>query len=43
MSQMKEQDKSTAIDLSEVDISNIPGREFEVMIAKILSGLEKKE
>ena len=42
MSQMKEQDKTTARDLSEMEISNMPDREFKVMLIKILTGLEKK-
>ena len=38
-SQMKEQDKITAGDLSETEMSNIPDTEFKVMIIKILTGL----
>ena len=37
---MKEQDKITARDPSKMDISNTPGREFKVMIIKILTGLK---
>ena len=40
-SQRKEQDKITVKDLSEMDISNMPDREFKVMIIKILTGFEK--
>ena len=42
MPQMKEQDKTTARDLSEMDISNMPDREFKTMIIKTLTGLGKK-
>ena len=38
---MEEKDKITARDLSEMDISNMPDREFKVMIIKILTGFEK--
>lgn len=38
---MKEQDKATA-DLSEIDIINMPDREFKIMITKILTRLEKR-
>ena len=39
---MKEQDKATARDLNETDISNMPDGEFEAMIIRILTGLEKR-
>ena len=39
---MKEQDKITARDLSEMKKSNMCDREFKVMITKILNGLEKR-
>ena len=42
MSQMKEQDQTTARDLSEMVISSMPDREFKVMVIKILTGLEKR-
>ena len=42
MSQMKEQVKSTAKELNETEISNIPNREFKVMVMKILTGCEKR-
>ena len=38
---MKEQDKITARETNEMDISNMPDREFKVMVIKILTGLEK--
>ena len=42
MSQMKEQDKLTAGDVSETEMSNIPDREFKVMMIKILTGVQKR-
>ena len=39
---MKEQDKATARDLSETDVSNMPQREFKATIIRILIGLEKR-
>ena len=42
-SQMKEKDKITARDLSEMDISNMLDRELKVMIIKIFTGLKRKE
>ena len=42
LSQMKEQDKTIARDLSETDISNMPDREVKGMIIMILTGLEKR-
>lgn len=38
---MKEQDETTARDLSKTDASNMPDRKFKVMVMKILTGLEK--
>ena len=38
MSQMKEQDKTTARDLSKTEMGNTSDREFKVMIIKILTG-----
>ena len=38
---MKEQDKVVARNLNKTDISNMPDREFKVMIIKILTGFEK--
>lgn len=42
MSQMKEQDKIIAGDISKTEISNMTDREFKVIIIKILKGLEKR-
>ena len=42
LSQVKEQDKATARDLNETDISNMPNGEFKAMIISILTGLEKR-
>ena len=39
---MKEQDKATARDLNETDISSMPDGEFEAMIIRIFTGLEKR-
>jgi len=39
---MKEQDKAIARYLSETDISNMPDREFEVMMIRILTRLEER-
>ena len=38
---MKEQDKATAVDLSETDISHMPDREFKLIIIRTLTGLNK--
>lgn len=40
MSQMKEPNKITARELNEIQISNMPYREFKVIVIKILTGLE---
>ena len=42
MSQMKEQDKTPEEQLSEVQIGNLPKKEFRVMIVKIIQGLRKR-
>ena len=42
LSQMNEEDKATARDLSKRDISNMPDGEFKVMIISIFTGLEKR-
>jgi len=42
LSQIKEENKATTRDLSKTDISNIPDKEFKVMILRILTGLEKR-
>lgn len=39
---MKEQDKFTAGDLSEIEISTMPDRKFKVMIIKLPTGLQKR-
>ena len=39
---MKEHDKATDRDLNEKAISNMPDKEFKVMIIKVLPGLEKR-
>ena len=39
---MKKQGKATATSLREKDVSNIPDKEFKVMIIKIPTGLEKR-
>lgn len=41
-SQMRKGEKALARDLSETDVSNMPDREFKVMIIKILTGFEKR-
>ena len=42
MFQMIEQDKITARDLNETEISNIPDKEFKTTFIKILTGLKKR-
>ena len=42
MSQMKEQDKLTGRDQSEMEVSSMPDREFNIMIIKILLDLRKE-
>ena len=42
MSQKKEKNKIAARDLSEMEIHNMPDREFKVMVIKIFIGLEKE-
>ena len=42
MFQVKEQEKTMTRNLSEMNISNILDREFEVMIIQILNGFEKR-
>ena len=41
ISQMKEQDKITARDLSKMEIHNMTDRKLQVMVRKILIGFEK--
>ena len=40
--QMKEVDQTIAKNLKGTDIKNMPDREFQVMIIKILTGVEKR-
>ena len=42
MSQIKEQDKGPEKQLSEVEIGNLPGKEFRVMIVKMIQDLRKR-
>ena len=42
MFQMKEQDKIPEEQLSEVEISNLPEKEFRVMIVDMIQGLRKR-
>ena len=42
MSQMEEQDKTTARELSETNISNMLDREFKIMIMNICTGFGKR-
>ena len=39
---MKEQDKITARQLNEMEISNMPDRKCKIIVIKILIGLEKR-
>ena len=39
---MKEQVKATAREVNETEISDMPGREYIVIIIRILTGLEKR-
>ena len=38
----EKQNKATARDLSKIDTSNMPDREFKTIIIRILTGLEKR-
>ena len=40
--QVKEQDKNPKEELSEVEISNLPSKEFKVMIAKMFNKLKRR-
>ena len=42
MFQMQEQDKSPEEQLSEVEIGNLPEKEFRIMIAKMIQDLRKR-
>ena len=39
---MKEQDKNTEKQLNEVDIGNLPEKEFRIMIVKMIQDLGKR-
>ena len=41
MLQMKEQDKTPEKELSEVEIGNLPEKEFRIMIVKMIQDLRK--
>ena len=40
--QMKEQTRNTKVQINEEEIVKIPGREFRIMIVKIIKKLENK-
>ena len=42
VSQMKEQNKTRARDLSKMDINSMSDRKLKIMIIKICTGLEKR-
>ena len=42
MSQMKEQDKIPEKQLNEVEMGNLPEKEFRIMIMKMIQDLEKE-
>lgn len=42
MSLMKGQGEITAREVNEMEISNIPDREFQVMVMELLTGLEER-
>ena len=42
MYQMKEQDESPEKQLNEVDIGNLPEKEFRIMIVKMIQDLAKR-
>ena len=42
MYQMKEQDKTPEKQLNEVEIGNLPEKEFRIIIVKMIKDLEKK-
>ena len=42
MIQMKEQDKTPKEEISEVEISNIPNKDFKVKVIKMLKELNKR-
>ena len=42
MHQMKEQDKTPEKQLNEMEIGNLPEKEFRIMIVKMIQGLGKR-
>ena len=42
MFQMKEKDKSPEEELSEVEIGNLPNKEFKIMVVKMIKGLGRR-
>ena len=42
MYKMKEQDKTPEKQLNEVEISNLPEKEFRIMIVKVIQDLRKE-
>ena len=42
MPQLKEQDKSLESQLNEVEIGNLPEKEFRIMIVKMIQDLRKR-
>ena len=42
MYQMKDQDKTPEKQLNEVEIGNLPEKEFRIMIVKMIQGLGKR-
>ena len=42
MYQMKEQDKTPGTQLNEVEIGKLPGKEFRIMIVKVIQDLRKR-
>ena len=42
MYQMKEQDKTPEKQLNELEIGNLPGKEFRIMIVKVIQDLGKR-
>ena len=42
MYQMKEEDKTPGKQLNEVEIGNLPEKEFRIMIVKMIQTLEKE-
>ena len=40
--QMKEQTRNTEVQINEEEIGKLPGKEFRIMIVKMIKNLEKK-